>query len=567
MQKEHITTIFSKQKLMWIGLATGILYWFVESWIHVMFFDAPSFLIELLNPTAHETWKRLLVLTLFILFGIYSQYIINILRRTEAKVNLAHAELDQIFQTASVGMRVVDKDFNVLKINKTFELMTGVNEKNSCGKKCHEVFSGPKCFTPKCPLKLIMKGETLVECFVDKQLQDGVSIPCILTAKRFENSDGELIGIIESFKDISDLKKAQQATQSERDKMHLILSCLTEGVIILNEHFKVEYNNDVLNRYFGESNGKPCYAVFYQQDHPCENCWMKVAMATGQIQQCELTGPNGRIFEQAYTPVKDFDGSDKVIVLFRDVTEERASLAAMMHSQQLASLGEMAAGIAHEINNPINGIINYGQILTDNFSKENQTKDIAVRIVKEGGRIAQTVEGLLSFARRKKGEKTRVPIEKILTDALSLIGAQMEKDNIFIKMNIPGNLPEIIAQPSEIEQVFINIFSNARYALNQKYPGSSPQKTFQITADTVKSNDKSYVQVSFRDSGIGIPENLIDKVMNPFFSTKTVDKATGTGLGLSISLGIIEEHKGRLTIESREGEYTTVSVELHSLAA
>ena len=290
---------------------------------------------------------------------------------------------------------------------------------------------------------------------------------------------------------------------------------------------------------------------------------MKVALATGQIQQCELSCPNGKLLEQVYTPVKDFDGSEKVIVLFRDITDEKASLAAMMQAKQLASLGEMAAGIAHEINNPINGIINYGQILTNKSAKGSQADDIAVRIVKEGDRIARIVEGLLSFARQKKEEKTLVSVKKILSDALTLTGAQMRKDKINIKKNISGNLPDIVAQPNEIEQVFVNIISNARYALNQKYPGSSVQKTLEITGVTMKSNGKNnHVRLSFRDNGTGIPANIIDKVMNPFFSTKNNVKCSGTGLGLSLSLGIVEEHNGRLTIESREGEYTTVSIAL-----
>ena len=376
------------------------------------------------------------------------------------------------------------------------------------------------------------------------------------------NLDGELVGIIESFKDISDLKKAQQATQSERDKMHRILSCLTEGVSIFNPHYHVEYQNTILKGYYGECNGKSCYSVFHQLDQPCENCLMKVALATGQIQQCELSCPNGKLLEQVYTPVKDFDGSEKVIVLFRDITDEKASLAAMMQAKQLASLGEMAAGIAHEINNPINGIINYGQILTNKSAKGSQVDDIAVRIVKEGDRIARIVEGLLSFARQKKEEKTLVSVKKILSDALTLTGAQMRKDKINLKKNISGNLPEIVAQPNEIEQVFVNIISNARYALNQKYPESSVQKTLEITGVTMKSHGKNHVRVSFRDNGTGIPANIIDKVMNPFFSTKNNVKCSGTGLGLSLSLGIVEEHNGRLTIESREGEYTTVSIAL-----
>ena len=682
-EKQRKSKIVLKQNFIWIGIAVGIVYWFIESWIDVQFFYATSYADALLSPTPHELWKRLLVITLLVLFSAYSQYSINIRRRTEATlqerereltlmlennpagtmlvdtttrriswsntnalkmigttkeditgrichdhlcpnepgscpvldkgqeidiserqlltvsgdqipilksvtrvkydgrdhlletffdlsdrkkmerdVELAHAELNQIFQTASVGMRVVDRDCNVLKINRTFEVMTGITEAEASGRKCYEVFAGPKCFTPNCPLKLIMDGRQVVECFVDKKRTDGAIIPCILTAKRFESPRGEFVGIVESFQDISELKKAQDATQSERDKMHRILSCLKEGVSIFNPHFVVEYQSAILKDYFGECDSKPCYSVFHQLDQPCENCLMKVAMESGQIQQCELSCSNGRLLEQVYTPVKDFDGSAKVIVLFRDITDEKASLAAVMQAKQLASLGEMAAGIAHEINNPINGIINYGQILINKSEKGSKTNDISTRIVKEGDRIARIVEGLLSFSRQKKEEKTPVAITKIISEALTLTESQIRRDKIVLKKNIPSNLPEIIGQPNEIEQVFVNIISNARDALNQQYPGSSPKKILEVNAEEVKSNDQKHIRVSFHDRGIGIPKNIADKVMNPFFSTKADAKFSGTGLGLSISLGIIEEHRGRLTIESREGKYTTVAVEL-----
>jgi C4-dicarboxylate-specific signal transduction histidine kinase len=287
---------------------------------------------------------------------------------------------------------------------------------------------------------------------------------------------------------------------------------------------------------------------------------MEAALQTGQTQQYTFSLPDGRSFEQAYTPITDVDGRKKALVLLRDVTEERASSAAMMRAEQLAALGEMAAGVAHEINNPINGIINYAHVLRKKARAGSLTSSFAGRIIKEGDRIASIVEGLLTFARRKKEGRTAVRVGDIVNDALTLSGAQLRKDAIHLETDIPENLPHVMAQPQEIEQVFINIISNARHALQSKYPESHRNKVLRISAEPFRFNRRDYVRVSFLDKGCGIPAAIIDRVMNPFFTTKTEGKRTG--LGLSISHGIMQDHDGRLTVKSRHGEYTRIDVDL-----
>jgi signal transduction histidine kinase len=235
-------------------------------------------------------------------------------------------------------------------------------------------------------------------------------------------------------------------------------------------------------------------------------------------------------------------------------------MAAVMRSEQLAALGELAAGVAHEINNPINGIINYAQILLNQSREGSEVNDVAKRVIKEGDRIARIVEGLLSFARREEEHKTPVSVSEIISESLTLTEAQMRKDVIVLKKDIPIDLPEVLAQAQEIEQVFVNIISNARYALNKKYPEVDKNKILEITAKTLNEDGRALVRVSFDDRGTGIPANIIDKVMNPFFSTKPEGKRTG--LGLSISHGIMSDHGGSLAIHSVEGKFTRVDVDL-----
>jgi signal transduction histidine kinase len=136
----------------------------------------------------------------------------------------------------------------------------------------------------------------------------------------------------------------------------------------------------------------------------------------------------------------------------------------------------------------------------------------------------------------------------------------MLKKGISLKLDVPLGLSKVNVASQQIQQVFLNILNNARYALNRKYPGKDDGKRLEITGEEVMVEGVPYVRIIFHDSGAGINSGILDKVMNPFFTTKPTGK--GTGLGLSISHGIVKDHGGRLSIESIEGEYTKVTVDL-----
>ena len=266
------------------------------------------------------------------------------------------------------------------------------------------------------------------------------------------------------------------------------------------------------------------------------------------------------------TPVKDEEGNIiGILGIFWDITEKISMQMEAIRTRQLASLGEMAAGVAHEINNPITGIINYSQIIANKSIKGSRENDLAKRIMKEGERIAVIVRSLLSFARAddRKEKKSPVYIHEILSDTLTLTEAQIRKDGIILKLNVPPELPKIIANPHQIQQVFLNIVSNARYALNQKYREAHDNKILEIFGEKIVLDNCPYVRVIFYDHGTGIPTDIMNKIMNPFFTTKPPGK--GTGLGLSISHGIITEHGGKLVIDSAEGEVTKVAVMLPAM--
>jgi signal transduction histidine kinase len=208
----------------------------------------------------------------------------------------------------------------------------------------------------------------------------------------------------------------------------------------------------------------------------------------------------------------------------------------------------------------VSGIICCAEILVNKTGKESKEREIGTRIIKEGSRIAYIVKSLLSFARVESEEKVPMPVRDVLADALALTEAQMRKEGITLRTDIDGDATMVRAQHQQLQQVFLNIINNARDALNQKYPEKAQGKTLSITAKRAITDGRPCVRIAFHDRGSGIPAEVMNRIMHPFFSTKP--KGKGTGLGLSISHGIVENHGGKLLIDSVEGKFTEVVVEL-----
>ena len=227
----------------------------------------------------------------------------------------------------------------------------------------------------------------------------------------------------------------------------------------------------------------------------------------------------------------------------------------LLKNAQLAAIGELAAGVAHEVATPVNTIINSAQILTDLFESEERYSEFLGLILQEGGRIDSIVKSLLSFARVNSKGKKSSDIEKTLFDTLNIAGAQLRKENIRVKTAVSDGIPPVLMNPGEIQQVFFNLISNSRYALKSV---DGRKRTIFITIMT--SEECSSVIVLFQDNGCGIAPEILDKLTLPFVTTKP--EGQGTGLGLSISYGIITDHNGTISFDSEEGSYTRVTIKL-----
>jgi PAS domain S-box-containing protein len=253
------------------------------------------------------------------------------------------------------------------------------------------------------------------------------------------------------------------------------------------------------------------------------------------------------------------------ILIIRDLTErkrlerERQQIERQLFQQsKLASIGELSAGVAHEINNPLNCIVNFAQLLKDDGVARNEGERQMVNgIIEEGGRIARIVRDLLTFARQDPNLPARVAVDRVIQNSVSLFGRQLERNGITLEIEAGNDILPVRADASRLRQVVVNMISNALHALKAK---SERAKLFRITARNVGLAGDRVVRIEFYDNGPGVSPENIDKIFDPFFTTRR--QSGGTGLGLSLSFGIIRDCGGRIWVESEEGSYTRFVLEL-----
>lgn len=282
---------------------------------------------------------------------------------------------------------------------------------------------------------------------------------------------------------------------------------------------------------------------------------------TSRMEDTRLPGLGGN-YSLTVVPVQlKIEHEEQLILLIaRQLTKDEVRKVDSIRTAQLAAIGELAAGVAHEINNPINGIINFAQLLLDDCRRGTEQAALLEKIVQEGERIAAIIYNLLSFAREHDNERSLVDLNEVVRDCISLVEHQLHRDGIQVVTSYHEPSCLIVGNFSQLQQVVLNLISNSRYALNERYQEPVPEKRIEISCEPCVLEGIDYYRLKVRDYGTGIPQGILDKMFEPFFTSKPAGQ--GSGLGLSISYGIVSNHKGILRVDSMLNQYTDMIVEI-----
>jgi signal transduction histidine kinase len=368
---------------------------------------------------------------------------------------------------------------------------------------------------------------------------------------------------------IAELHASNLELTRKQHHIEAILNGITDVMVVLTPDLQIESVNQVFHAVHPDTSphGRYCYEVFRDSDRMCSSCPVVTARDANQVCRqhmiYSIAGKN-RHFEVTASPLRNPQGAPcRILVLRRDITMEKEYQAKFYQAEKMATIGVLAAGVAHEINNPLTGISGFAEGLRRRLPrlKEQVDKDLADDfneyigiILRECKRCQDIVQNLLTFGRQSLSSFSSVDLNSLVIDILKLLQNHLKqyRKNI-ISLKLDKSLPAIAGDASHLKQVILNLLSNALDATREK--GTIAIRTF--------VEDDGWVGLTVEDGGCGIPAENLDKLFEPFFTTKPVGQ--GVGIGLSTCYNIVQKHGGEIIVSSRDGEGATFHVRLPKL--
>jgi two-component system NtrC family sensor kinase len=352
---------------------------------------------------------------------------------------------------------------------------------------------------------------------------------------------------------VANARLFNQVARARREWLQTF-DALSDGVFIHDRQGRILRANRALarlvDRPFDEILYQPWFELIPAGPEPRQACSThRRAVREGEASEYDLGYGNRRTLHVTVSSLAE--GDEFCVHVVRDVTEERALQRQLAQAEKLAAIGEMLSGVAHELNNPLTTIIGFSELLQDAGLPEEVRADLQ-RIFRQAQHSSRIVQGLLTFARQSRSQLAAVNVNSVLTQTLEFMQPRLESHHIQVHLDLDARLPHTLADAGQLQQVFLNLCGNAVHAMAQQKDGGTLYLRTEATA--------SDIRITVRDDGPGIAPELLQRVFDPFYTTRTVGE--GTGLGLSICYGIVREHGGRIWAESEPGEGATFYVEL-----
>ncbi len=376
----------------------------------------------------------------------------------------------------------------------------------------------------------------------------------------------EIVGVA---RDITERRAIERALRESEENYRLVFESRLDGVFVIDaETMRVVLANQVVAEMYGFDSPEEVIGLdpldFVHPDDR-ESALQSIAKDMFEEDKKEIdefrsiTKDGREIWISTIGTKMDFAGRLVGLVSIRDITSQKQAESEKRELEQqlqltgrLAAVGELAAGVAHELNNPLAAVQAFAQLLAGKEDLEETVRKDIDTIYREAQRATRITSNLLSFARRHKAERTLLNINEVLENSIELHAYRMRVNNIELELDLDRSLPKTMADYYQMQQVFVNIVTNAEQAMSSSH-GSGK---LVVTSRQVDGK----LQIEFADNGPGIPEESLDRIFDPFYTTKDVGK--GTGLGLSICYGIVQEHGGMLSVRSHPGYGATFTVEL-----
>jgi PAS domain S-box-containing protein len=480
--------------------------------------------------------------------------------------------LNSILESATVyAIMALDYSGRIMEFNKGAENLFGWKKEEVLNKENISITILPDDREKGIQKEISRRTKTEGVCELEmiRVRKNGDRFPAYSTVTAIKDPSGKVAGFVEILRDLTIRKSLERALRETKEFLENIMESSVDGIVTTDLQGKITYMNRSMEKmlncgreevlgthisqfYVGGMDEARQIMKLLREKERAENHEMEVRGTTGQIQT---------ILNSIFLVRNESGQIIGTAGIFKDITEQKQLEAKLKEAQanlveasKMRALGELVAGVAHELNNPLMASQTFLHVIMKNLHEGCPNSDRLELIRKCNNRIERIVDHLKEFSRQTKPEFQPIDINQPVENALLITGQQLLDHGISIARNLGADLPKIIGDPNQLEQVFLNLLSNAKDAMDLR----EGKKELNISSSQVKEQGVPAVVVSVRDTGIGIREENLSKIMEPFLTTKPVGK--GKGLGLSLCFGIVEAHGGRLDIKSDYGKGTEVKV-------
>lgn len=496
-------------------------------------------------------------------------------KESEARVRRETELISSILELVPVAIFVVGRDHRVLHWNRACEELTGVKRQDILGTDhTYKVFQRPK----RVSLADVVVDQDIArmkQVYGKERLRSSPLSPegweaeahfddlggspkdLFFTASVLRGTEDEVIGAVEAIMDSTKLKELECSLSESEQLYRTLVEANREG-IALHDGESFVFANQAFLEMFDLKTLQEAPSSFLKLVAPGNQGkylkWIRRLSAVGgKLPMFEGQGvrPETAFDLEMIAAPAPYQGRAATLFTIRDVTYRKKMEEQLIRSERLAATGKLAFDIAHEVNNPLGGILTYAHLMAEDLAEIDQSTETMEKIIKLTNRCKIIVRGLLDFARQETDSKQSMDLNEVLREMLSLMDGHLIMREIQLEMDLDPRLPMVQGNRSKLEQVFLNMLVNAAEAMEGKG---------HLELSSWSDQEKDEVCVCFKDQGPGMSKEVADRVFEPFFTTKS--RGRGTGLGLAISHGIIKQHHGRMELETAPGQGTCITIHI-----
>jgi histidine kinase len=470
-------------------------------------------------------------------------------------------EYQTLFEEVPCQISVQDRDFRIIQVNRVFQERFG----DRLGEYCYRAYKGRDEVCPICAVEDTFqdgKPHFSEEVGVGK---DGTPVHMLVSTSPIFNEEGEVTAAIEMSTDITQVRLLEEELKRSEEKYRTLFNSDPNPIFVLDLNtLEIQDANERVLKSYSYEKEELIGKSFLDLAEPLE--WDRLRKVSwdkeGAVFKVKHHTKNDEsiVVNIRFSSLKEL-GQDTVIVTTSDVTERVKSEEQLIQASKMATLGEMSAGVAHELNQPLSVIKTSASFLAKKIDRSEPVvpeilRELAEEMDSQVDRASLIINHLRQFGRKTDIRKVNVQLNDCISGTFTVLGRQLEIHGISVELELDETLPPIRGDRNRLEQIFLNLIMNARDAMDEKeeIAGQDVEKTLRISSQT--ENNEVVVEIS--DTGLGMSEAVKEKVFEPFFTTKPVGK--GTGLGLSISFGIVRDYDGAIEVESEEGRGTKFTI-------